>query len=327
MDLIQKKQQLGQLLKISEKKAQILTIEKDMNQPNFWADHMKANEKVERFSALKKVVDDFENAETDEKIEQLEILTLLQGKYDRRNAILTVHAGAGGTEAQDWGGMLLRMYERYADKASFKKQLVQLSEGDEAGIKSATLIIKGENAFGFLKAEAGVHRLVRLSPFDADNARHTSFALVEVVPEIEAQELETIPEKDLRVDVFRSSGHGGQSVNTTDSAVRITHLPTNIVVSCQNERSQTQNKELAMKLLLAKLNDLKIREHKEKLADLRGEHLKAEWGSQIRSYVLQPYQMVKDHRTGFESSDPKKVLDGDLRDFIDSYLKFGAKFT
>ena len=316
-----KKQQLGKLLKIDEKKSQILAIEQQMSQPDFWADHIQANEIVQNLSSIKKNVTDFENAITAEEIAKLEILTLLNKKYDQHNAILTIHAGAGGTEAQDWGEMLFRMYERYSEKTGYKTQIIQISQGEEAGIKSATLLVKGENAFGFLKAEAGVHRLVRLSPFDADKARHTSFALVEVIPEISTKDIETVSDKDLRIDVYHAQGHGGQSVNTTDSAVRITHIPTNTVVTCQNERSQTQNKELAMKLLIAKLNNMKMREHKENLADLRGEHLKAEWGSQIRSYVIHPYQMVKDHRTGFESNDPKKVLDGELQDFIESYLR------
>jgi len=316
-----KKQQLGKLLKIDEKKLQILAIEQQMSQPDFWADHIQANEIVQNLSSIKKIVIDFENAKTTEEIAKLEILILLNQKYDQRNAILTIHAGAGGTEAQDWGEMLFRMYERYSEKMSYQPQIIQISQGEEAGIKSATLLVKGENAFGFLKAEAGVHRLVRLSPFDADKARHTSFALVEVIPEISTKDIEAVPDKDLRIDVYHAQGHGGQSVNTTDSAVRITHIPTNTVVTCQNERSQTQNKELAMKLLIAKLNDLKMRERKEHLADLRGEYLKAEWGSQIRSYVLHPYQMVKDHRTGFESNDPKQMLDGELHDFIESYLR------
>ncbi len=316
-----KKQQLGKLLKIDEKRLQILAIEKEMSQPDFWVDYVKANQLVQKLSPIKKVVTNFENAQTDEEIVELEVLTLLSDKYDQSNAILTIHAGAGGTEAQDWGEMLLRMYERYAEKMDYKTQIIQISKGEEAGIKSATLLAHGTNAFGFLKAEAGVHRLVRLSPYDADNARHTSFALVEVIPEISTQDIEAVPDKDLRIDVYHAQGHGGQGVNTTDSAVRITHLPTNTVVTCQNERSQTQNKELAMKLLLAKLNDLKMREHKEKLADLRGEHLKAEWGSQIRSYVLHPYQMVKDHRTGVESNDPDSVLGGNLQEFIEGYLR------
>ncbi|TSC92415.1 MAG: peptide chain release factor 2 [Candidatus Berkelbacteria bacterium Licking1014_7] len=321
MDLTQKKQQLAKILKIDELKIEARDLEKKMQTSDFWKDYQKSQKVNERFSQTKKVLDDFENAQTEEQIKNLEILALLSGQYDKNNAILTISAGAGGTEAQDWANMLFRMIERYAQNKNYKFETIDKSLGQEAGIKSATVKISGLFAYGYLKAEAGVHRLVRLSPFDADKARHTSFALVEVIPEIEPRQFESISDKDLRVDVFHASGHGGQSVNTTDSAVRITHIPTGLTVSCQNERSQTQNKLQAMSILLSRLNALKLKEHKEKIEDLRGVMQSPEWGSQIRSYVLHPYKLVKDHRTGFESTDPEKVLDGDLQDFIEEYLK------
>jgi peptide chain release factor 2 len=322
MDLEEKKKQLGQLLKIDEQKQKITEIEKKMTESSFWQDKEKARLASQRLSDIKKMVEDYESVKTEEDIERLEFLTLLSGEYDYNNALITIQSGAGGTEAQDWAEMLLRMYQRYAEKQGYQVKLLQESRGEEAGIKSATLEIIGPRAFGYLKAEAGVHRLVRFSPYDADKARHTSFALVEVIPEITEGKTEQIPDKDLRIDVFRSSGHGGQSVNTTDSAVRITHLPTGIVVACQNERSQSQNKATALKILLSRLNSLKLRKHKKKIADLKGEFQSPEWGSQIRSYVLHPYKQVKDHRTGFECKEPDKVLDGDLQGFIESYLKF-----
>lgn len=317
------KEELYNLLKLEAKKQQIVEIQAQMRESDFWTDHQKAGGISQELANLQKEIDEWQKAETPAEIHQLELKAMLSGEYDDHNAILSIHAGAGGTEAQDWAEMLLRMFERFAERKKFSSQILEISPGEEAGIKSATLEILGPFAFGFLKSEAGVHRLVRLSPFDADHARHTSFALVEVIPEITHHQETEIVDKDLRVDVYRSSGHGGQSVNTTDSAVRITHLPTGIVVACQNERSQLQNKATAMKILQSKLLALKLKEQKENETKLRGEHLSAEWGNQIRSYVLHPYKQVKDHRTDAISTNPENVLNGNLDLFIESYLKKG----
>lgn len=243
------------------------------------------------------------------------------GPYDNYDAIVSIHAGAGGTDAQDWASMLLRMYMRWAERAGLEVQTIDESAGDEAGIKSVTLEVTGDFVYGKLKGEHGVHRLVRLSPFNADNLRQTSFAKVEVMPKVNQPEAIEIDEKDLKIDVFRSGGHGGQSVNTTDSAVRITHLPTGIVVVIQNERSQLQNKETAMTILRSRLLTLKLEQHKEKVSELKGPNEQAAWGNQIRSYVLHPYKQVKDLRTRYETSDAEKVLDGDLDAFIHTYLE------
>ncbi len=253
--------------------------------------------------------------------EQAQIAALLKGEYDKSDAILTLHAGAGGTEAQDWVSMLFRMYKMYCEKAGYGVDVVDRLDGDEAGIKSITFFARGINAYGYLKAEMGVHRLVRISPFDANARRHTSFASLEVMPEIKDEVTVKINPDDIRVDTYRSSGAGGQHINKTDSAIRITHFPTGIVVTCQNERSQTQNREMAMTMLRSKLVELKEREAAEKAASIKGELKKIEWGSQIRSYVFQPYTLVKDHRTGYEKTDIQSVMDGDIEGFILDYLK------
>ena len=255
------------------------------------------------------------------ELEKLRLKTLLRGKYDGCNAILTLHAGAGGTEACDWVSMLYRMYQKYAEKQGFSVKELDLLEGDEAGIKTVTFQVNGENAYGYLKAEKGVHRLVRISPFDANARRHTSFASLEVMPEIEEDDDVEIRNEDLRIDTYRSSGAGGQHVNKTESAVRITHIPTGIVVACQNERSQIQNREMCFKMLRSKLIEKKERENLEQLQSIKGELKKIEWGSQIRSYVFAPYTMVKDHRTGYETGNVSAVMDGDLEEFISEYLK------
>lgn len=315
------KDELYNLLKIEEKKQRIGEISAQMSDGSFWSDPQKAGELTQEMSNLQKVVDEWENAEDPETLKDLELKAILSDKYDINNAILSIHAGAGGTEAQDWSEMLLRMFQRYADRHEYKYEILELSGGEEAGIKSAMMKITGPYAFGYLKGEAGVHRLVRISPFDSDKARHTSFSLVEVIPEIPPTEDIPIDEKDLRIDVFHAGGHGGQSVNTTDSAVRITHKPSGIVVACQNERSQGQNKAVAMKVLQSRLLSLKLKKQKEEEAKLRGEHISAEFGSQIRSYVLHPYKQVKDHRTEITSTNPEDVLNGNLDIFIEGYLK------
>lgn len=257
----------------------------------------------------------------DKKQQALKIVTLLSGKYDACNAIMNIHAGAGGTEAQDWADMLYRMYKMYAEKNGYKLTVIDLLEGDEAGIKNINFIVEGDNAYGYLKAEKGIHRLVRISPFDANSRRHTSFASVEVMPELEeAGEIEIKPD-ELKIDTFRSSGAGGQHINKTESAIRITHIPTGIVVACQTQRSQIQNKEVAMKMLLSKLAEKQEREEMEHLASIKGEIKKIEWGSQIRSYVFCPYTLVKDHRTGCETSDIQAVMNGDIQEFLNNYLQ------
>ena len=255
------------------------------------------------------------------EMEAMTLSTLLTGEYDSRNAILTFHAGAGGTEAQDWAQMLYRMYTMYIEKKGFTYKILDYLDGDEAGIKSASILVEGLNAYGYLKAETGVHRLVRVSPFDASGRRQTSFASLEVMPEITADMSVEIREEDIKMDVYRSSGAGGQKVNKTSSAVRLTHLPTGIVVSCQVERSQFQNREVAMNMLRSKLIEIKEREHLDKIEDIKGDQKDIAWGSQIRSYVFMPYTMVKDHRTGFETSNVQAVMDGDLDGFVNEYLK------
>jgi peptide chain release factor 2 len=260
-------------------------------------------------------------------VEAGEIKKMLGGEHDRKNAIITIHPGAGGTESQDWAEMLLRMYLRWIERRAFKREVIDYQPGDEAGLKSATVIVQGDFAFGLLSAEAGVHRLVRISPFDSAARRHTSFASVYVWPELPEDEDIVIDDKDIRIDTFRSSGAGGQHVNVTDSAIRITHLPTGIVVSCQNERSQHRNKDSAMRVLKARLFDIRVKEQQSKLDQIGGAKKEIAFGHQIRSYVLHPYQMVKDHRTKFEIGDPNRVLDGDLDPFIKAYLMQKASGT
>ena len=256
------------------------------------------------------------------ELEKRSFTAMLSGKYDQDSAILAIHAGAGGTDSQDWAAMLERMYLRWAEQRGFETEIYDYSEGEEAGIKSVTIAIEGDYAFGYLRSEKGVHRLVRLSPFDSAHRRHTSFALVEILPQIAMGEADIeIDPSDIKMDVYRSSGAGGQSVQKNATAVRLTHIPTGIVVTCQNERSQTQNREFAMKILRGRLVELKQAEREEERAVLRGEYTKAEWGSQIRSYVLHPYQMVKDHRTDYESGNAQAVLDGSLDDFMEAFLR------
>jgi peptide chain release factor 2 len=263
--------------------------------------------------------------ELEEAVSAMELETLLSGPYDRNNAFLTLHAGAGGTEAQDWAQMLMRMYVRFAEQNGFQVQTVDILPCDEAGIKSVTLLIKGENAYGYLRAEKGVHRLVRISPFDASGRRHTSFASVECMPEVDESMEVTIDPGDLKIDTYRAGGAGGQHVNKTDSAVRITHLPTGIVVQCQNERSQHANRLVAMRMLQSKLLELEVQKKEEELAQLRGEQREIAWGSQIRSYVFHPYSLVKDHRTNLENGNIGAVMDGDILPFIRAYLKEQAR--
>ena len=258
------------------------------------------------------------------ELERIRLTTLLCGEYDMNNAMLTFHAGAGGTESQDWAQMLFRMYNRWGERHGFKVSTLDYLDGDEAGLKSATILIEGENAYGYMKSEAGIHRLVRVSPFDSAGRRHTSFAAVEVMPEItDANEIE-IRDDDLRVDTYRSGGAGGQHVNKTESAIRITHIPTGIVVACQNERSQHQNRDVAMKMLKSKLIEIKEREHLDKIEDIKGVQKEIAWGSQIRSYVFMPYTLAKDHRTSFENGNINAVMDGELDGFINAYLKMKA---
>lgn len=286
-------------------------------------------QRIQDASELAQLGDESLREELEKEIESIEVelekrsfTAMLSGRYDTENALLAIHAGAGGTDSQDWAEMLERMYLRWAERSGYETEILDLTEGEEAGIKSVTIAVDGEYAFGYLRSEKGVHRLVRLSPFDAAHRRHTSFALVEVLPQIAMDDPEVeIDPGDLKIDVFKSSGAGGQNVQKNATAIRITHIPTGIVVSCQNERSQLQNRENAMRVLRARLLTLRQEEMNEEVAQLRGEYTKAEWGSQIRSYVLHPYQMVKDHRTEYERGNTQAVLDGDLDDFMEAYLK------
>ncbi len=338
---------------IDNKKEELTKLDLETNKPDFWNDNKSAEKVLKDIRELKDLIEPLdslktnitsstelismvEDSDTDminqieeelkdysSKLDELSIYILLSGKYDKNDCILEIHSGAGGTEACDWADMLLRMYTRYCEKHNYKVNVLDVQEGEEAGIKSCSLEIKGTYAYGYLKNEKGVHRLVRLSPFDSNNRRHTSFASVEVTPIIENNSNIVIDEKDLKIDVYRSSGKGGQGVNTTDSAVRITHLPTKIVVTCQNERSQIQNKETAMNVLRSKLAVLEEEKRRNELNEIKGESQNIEFGSQIRSYVLHPYSMIKDHRTNTETSNVNKVLDGDIDIFIEDNLKRG----
>ena len=335
---------------------QIKEMEAQSAEPTFWDDMESSQKVLQKMQQLKAKVQKYEvlvsayedamtmieiaNEEEDESFvpeieesvekimehyEEQRLSTLLTGPYDEKNAILTFHAGAGGTEAQDWVSMLYRMYVRWAERHGFQVKWLHFLEGEEAGMKSVSLSITGLNAYGFLRSESGVHRLVRVSPFDASGRRHTSFASLEVMPEIEDDmEIEIRPE-DLKVDTYRSSGAGGQHINKTESAIRITHLPTGVVVSCQTERSQFQNRDTAMRMLRSKLVEIKEREHLERIEDIKGDQKEIAWGSQIRSYVFMPYTLVKDHRTGYESGNIDGVMDGDLDGFINAYLKAASR--
>jgi len=323
-------------LDIDAKRSEKQELEAKLNSPDIWKDRPKADKIVRDLKAVTsdlELVDDIDSQLSNKnpdyskikaEIDQLETKTLFSGKYDAGNAYLSISAGTGGTDAQDWAEILLRMYLRFAEKMNWKTQILSKIAGGEAGIKNAQVYIFGNLAYGYLKNEAGVHRLVRRSPFNANNLRQTSFALVEVTPEIEKSNVE-IKEDDLKIDTFRSSGHGGQSVNTTDSAVRVTHLPTKISVSCQNERSQLQNKETALKILKSKLTQVEEEKRGAELEAARGEIKAAKWGNQIRSYVFDPYKLVKDHRTDHKEKDVGKVLDGNIEDFIVKYLKVNKK--
>ena len=330
---------------------QLDKLEKEINAPTFWDDPAQAQHVSKIAAGLRDQVDDWHNLEhhlndatelagledeslradleieissLETELEKRSFTTMLSGPYDADDALLAIHAGAGGTDSQDWAAMLMRMYLRWAEKNGYQAEILDSSNGEEAGIKSATISISGKYAYGYLRSEKGVHRLVRLSPFDAAHRRHTSFTLVEVLPQVAFDSPEVpIDPTDLKIDVFRSSGAGGQNVQKNATAIRITHLPSGIVVTCQNERSQSQNREFAMRILRSRLLEIQKAEKDEEIAILRGEYTKAEWGSQIRSYVIHPYQMVKDHRTEHETGNAQAVLDGNLEEFMEAYLRKG----
>ena len=337
---------------LQTKKQELIELQSKMQDPDFWNNQDSAKEISQKVKFLEKTIESWRNmkeqcddllqmlpeihpekdpetatefrqmaAELQKQWRKLEILTFLSGEYDENNVILSIHAGTGGDDAQDFAEMLLRMYLRYAERMEFETKVVDRSNGDIAGIKSVTVMVSGPFAYGYFKGESGVHRLVRLSPFNSKHTRETSFALVDILPEIHQSKAINIDKDDLRIDVFRSGGKGGQSVNTTDSAVRITHIPTGVVVKCQNERSQLQNKEFAMKVLSARLGKLMQEQQAKELSDIKGGKVQMSWGNQIRSYVLHPYKMVKDHRTSYEESNPDTVLDGHLDGFIEAELK------
>ena len=343
---------LADALGLKAMESEIQQLENRATEPGFWDDMEKSQVILQRTSALKGKVEGYnslvakyedalalielanededlsllEEAQSEvdaikESLEKQRLQTLLTGEYDGKNAILTFHAGSGGTEAQDWAEMLYRMYNRWAEKMGFKVKTLDYLDGDEAGLKSAVILVEGLNAYGYLKSEAGVHRLVRVSPFDSSGRRHTSFSSLEVMPEIDDNIQIDINPEDIKMDVYRASGAGGQKVNKTSSAVRLTHIPTGIVVACQVERSQHQNREVAMKMLMSKLMEIKEREHLDKIEDIKGVQKEITWGSQIRSYVFMPYTLVKYHRTSFETGNISAVMDGDIDGFINAYLK------
>lgn len=343
---------LKEALAIDSLKAEVEVLEKESAAPDFWDDMENSQKVMQKIGSLKAKVTAYESLKSDyedalvmieladeegdlsllddctasvkdieTRVEDMTLSTLLSGEFDGKNALLTFHAGAGGTEAQDWAEMLFRMYNRWGERHGYKVSTLDYLDGDVAGIKSATILVEGENAYGYLKGEMGIHRLVRVSPFDSSGRRHTSFASVEVMPEIDDDVNVEIREEDIKMDVYRASGAGGQKVNKTSSAVRLTHIPTGIVVSCQIERSQHQNREVAMRMLKSKLVEIKERENLERIEDIKGDQKEIAWGSQIRSYVFMPYTLAKDHRTGFEMGNITAVMDGDIDGFINAYLK------
>lgn len=343
---------LKEALAIDSLKAEVEVLEKESAAPDFWDDMENSQKVMQKIGSLKAKVTGYESLKSDyedalvmieladeegdlsllddctasvkdieTRVEDMTLSTLLSGEFDGKNALLTFHAGAGGTEAQDWAEMLFRMYNRWGERHGYKVSTLDYLDGDVAGMKSATILVEGENAYGYLKGEMGIHRLVRVSPFDSSGRRHTSFASVEVMPEIDDDVNVEIREEDIKMDVYRASGAGGQKVNKTSSAVRLTHIPTGIVVSCQIERSQHQNREVAMRMLKSKLVEIKERENLERIEDIKGDQKEIAWGSQIRSYVFMPYTLAKDHRTGFEMGNITAVMDGDIDGFINAYLK------
>ncbi|MBS4535766.1 peptide chain release factor 2 [Clostridium sp. D2Q-14] len=345
--------EVGVSLDLPSLKKRLEEFEEKMSKSDFWDDNVKAQEIIQKSNEAKEKLDEYKNLseeiddlevllilveeeeeknlladieakrkEIENRLEEFRIKTLLNGDYDSNNAILSIHPGAGGVEAQDWAEMLLRMYNRWAERKGYKISTLDILPDTEAGIKSVTLSIEGKNAYGYLKSEKGVHRLVRISPFDSSGRRHTSFASVDVIPELDDDVEIEISNSDIRIDTYRASGAGGQHVNTTDSAIRITHIPTGVVVQCQNERSQHSNKATAMKMLQAKLIEIKEMEQKEKIEDIQGNYNQIAWGSQIRSYIFHPYNLVKDHRTNVEEGNTDKVMNGDIDKFINEYLKY-----